>query len=576
MTDRFGKLAAAGGVPGLLLASVAPVVVAAPLIVTFTAHAQEVVQALPDPASAQLAEALRILSRSPNSLPALIDAARASLQLNDVDAAEGFIDRARAIAPQDGAVLATQALLAVKRQQPAEAIELFDRAAAAGEPIDRFAAEHGLAYDLAGQGAQAQQRYRVALAQGDDAEVTRRLSLSQAISGDQSGSEATLLPLLQRRDIAAYRTRAFALAILGREDEAVSIAEAMLPARLALRMAPYLRNMRSLSPQQQAAAGILGVFPAVARMGQEGPLLTRRADLPATPAPSSQADARLVPSGQPLGQQVASGATSREAVLGADEELPAIAAAPPSPSVLPPPPPSPAPPPPAPSAEPVVVAVLDVPADVPAPQAQAPALAPAPVQAPSGQPQSALAQTVQSQTAPSQAGAPSAVQQPDTPLAFQPESQPVVEPEAPATLEEAFAGFTLPANAPAAAATAAGAVDLTRITIRREQRPPPPPPPAPPPPPPPPRHPSRIWVQVGTGQNVDAFRFDWRRMTRTAGTLLNGREPYRARWGQTNRLLVGPFASVAEANRMVTQLEEKGIDAFRFTSSLGEEVAELN
>jgi Flp pilus assembly protein TadD len=568
MTDRFGKRAAAGSVPGLLLASVAPAIVVAPLTVTFAAHAQEVVQALPDPASGQLAGALRILSRSPNSLPALIDAARASLQLNDADAAEGFVDRARAIAPQDGAVLATQALLAVKRQQPAEAIDLFAQAAAAGEPIDRFAAEHGLAYDLAGQGALAQQRYRVALAQADDAEVTRRLSLSQAISGDQSGSEATLLPLLQRRDIAAYRTRAFALAILGREDEAVSIAEAMLPARLALRMAPYLRTMRSLSPQQQAAAGILGVFPAVARMGQEGPLLTRRADLPATPAPSSQADARLVPSGQPLGQQAASAAPS-----GADEELPAIAAAPSSPSVLPPPPP-PAPPSPAPSSQPVVVAVLDVPADVPAPQTQAPA--PAPQQAPSGQPQSALAQTVQSQTAPSQPVTLPAVQQPDTPLAFRPESQPVVEPEVPATLEEAFAGFTLPDNAPTATATAAGAVDLTRITIRREQRPPPPPPPAPPPPPPPPRHPSRIWVQVGTGQNVDAFRFDWRRMTRTAGTLLNGREPHRARWGQTNRLLVGPFASVAEANRMVTQLEEKGIDAFRFTSSQGEEVVELN
>ena len=116
MTDRFGKRAAAGSVPGLLLASVAPAIVVAPLTVTFAAHAQEVVQALPDPASGQLAEALRILSRSPNSLPALIDAARASLQLNDGDAAEGFIDRARAIAPQDGAVLATQALLAVKRQ----------------------------------------------------------------------------------------------------------------------------------------------------------------------------------------------------------------------------------------------------------------------------------------------------------------------------------------------------------------------------------------------------------------------------------------------------------------------------
>lgn len=81
---------------------------------------------------------------------------------------------------------------------------------------------------------------------------------------------------------------------------------------------------------------------------------------------------------------------------------------------------------------------------------------------------------------------------------------------------------------------------------------------------------------MGTGQNIDAFRFDWRRMVRTAGALLNGREPYRARWGQTNRLLVGPFPNDRAANAFVTDLEEKGIDAFRFTSSAGEEVVPLN
>ena len=93
---------------------------------------------------------------------------------------------------------------------------------------------------------------------------------------------------------------------------------------------------------------------------------------------------------------------------------------------------------------------------------------------------------------------------------------------------------------------------------------------------PPPRHPSRIWVQVATGQDIAAFRFDWRRMVREADGLLDRREPHRARWGQTNRLLVGPFASTREANQFVTQLGEKGIDAFRFTSSAGEEVVALN
>ena len=65
-------------------------------------------------------------------------------------------------------------------------------------------------------------------------------------------------------------------------------------------------------------------------------------------------------------------------------------------------------------------------------------------------------------------------------------------------------------------------------------------------------------------------------MTRANAALFNGREPFRARWGQTNRLLTGPFDSVAAANRFVTQLEAEGIDAFRFTSAVGEEVAPLN
>lgn len=482
-----------------------------------SSQAQEVVQQLPNPASATLNEALRQLSRNPASLPALVSAGRASIALDDIDAAEGFFARARAVAPADGGVLAGMAVLAVRRLDAAGALDLFARARDAGADIDADAADHGLAFDLAGRNSEAQQRYGVALARasGGDAEIERRLALSYAIAGDGAASEATLLPLLQRRDVAAYRTRAFALAILGREEEAVSIAEAMLPARIARRMDPYLRNMGQLTAGQQAAAANLGVFPSSAEIGRESPQLARRIDLPEAPAPSGTSDARLIPGGEPLGPaQPASQPATQPAAAAtvASAELP-----------------------------PVVIRTVD-----PAPVAQE-------VPAPSF----SLAEA-------------NPVTSPPTPSSPAPAA---IVPVEEVSLAEAFAGFTLPEDDRAVAAPA-GAIDMATFQPRREVRPPPPPPPPPPPAPPP--HPSRIWVQVATGQDVAAFRFDWRRLVRASEGVLDGREPHRARWGQTNRLLVGPFASTREANQFVTRLGEKGIDAFRFTSAAGEQVVRLD
>ena len=71
------------------------------------------------------------------------------------------------------------------------------------------------------------------LAKEMDDEVLRRFALSYAIAGDRKQSEAILNPLLLRQDKAAWRTRAFSLAILGQVDEAVSIANSTLPPSLA-------------------------------------------------------------------------------------------------------------------------------------------------------------------------------------------------------------------------------------------------------------------------------------------------------------------------------------------------------
>jgi hypothetical protein len=134
-------------------------------------------------------------------------------------------------------------------------------------------------------------------------------------------------------------------------------------------------------------------------------------------------------------------------------------------------------------------------------------------------------------------------------------------------LSVAFADFSLPARP----TVAEGAVDITLITPRREA----PPAPARAAPPPRPVIPSRHWVQVATGRNTNALEFDWRRIKREAGGLLDRPTPHVASWGQTNRLVAGPFASAREADQLVARLKEKEVDSFRFTSAQGEEVKPL-
>lgn len=90
-----------------------------------------------------------------------------------------------------------------------------------------------------------------------------------------------------------------------------------------------------------------------------------------------------------------------------------------------------------------------------------------------------------------------------------------------------------------------------------------------------PAHPSRIWVQVATGRDRDALRFDWRRIARQAGDTLQGKRGHVAAWGDRSRLLAGPFDSAAAARAAVTALKERQLDTLVFTSSAGEEVTPI-
>jgi Flp pilus assembly protein TadD len=368
--------------------------------------AQAVVQPVPPPALGELQAALRVLSREPQNQAALLRAAKASIELDDIAAAQGYLRRAEAVNPANGDVSAGLAAIALRQGDPIAAIRLFAQAETQGALMTPYASDRGLALDLVGSNVAAQGFYRQALQFANDPETVRRLALSQAMSGDERSSEATLLPLLQRSDLAAYRTRAFALAIVGKGDEAVSIAQTMLPATLSNRMAPYLRYMPRLTRAQQAAAANLGRFPPAAEIGRDSPEIAAIAgqDLP-PPAAGRGADSRLEPAGEPLGAGNRQNRRQRardQAQPPGDERVP-------------------------------IGRVAEV---TTTPIASPPAAGPAP------EPSLPVAQ----------------------PLASVPEAADA--PPSQASLAEAFADFSLP---PGDVRPAAGAVDITRIDPPRER-----------------------------------------------------------------------------------------------------------
>jgi hypothetical protein len=526
MYDRVMKVAAARAVSGALVTAAA---VASPFAPSVAA--QEIVQTLPPPAAGELGAAMRRLAQKPTDLEALLRAGNASLALRDIGAAAGFFARAAAVAPNDARVLVGQGRVALEQRRPVDALRTFALAEQAGARAQDMAADRALAYDLVGDNAAAQALYRSILAVREDEEVRRRLALSLAISGNRSEFERTLYPLLKAEDRQAFRTRAFGLAILGLTDDAVGIADAMMPTDLALRMAPYLRYMPRLTKAQQAAAGNLGAFPAASEIGRDS------ADIAGYAAAGSRiaarANASLTPSGAALGPRTAQ---------------PAQPAAPPL-------------------------------------AAQARSARPAPVRAAPAQAQSAPPAPVAATAVASRDAAGPAVI-----VAAAPPAEQATPREEPAriSLAEAFADL---GPAPAVrSAPAAGAVDVARLAAaraaeeakakreaeakakaRREAEA---------------REakakaekaardaePARYWVQVGVGRNVDAFAFDWRRLARQADGALDGKGPWSAKYGATNRMLAGPYPSEAAAQAAIRQLRAKDIEALPFKSAQGEKVS---
>ncbi|NQX93451.1 MAG: tetratricopeptide repeat protein [Erythrobacter sp.] len=423
-----------------------------------------VVQPLPPQDTQRLNRALVELAKEPKSVPKLLEAGNAALAVNDLDAALGFFRRLTEIEPENEPATLGLARVYLRSGRPVRALLYFDAAQSRGAGPLAIGSDQALTYDMLGDQATAQFEYsRVIKASPKDDEARRRLAISYAISGNRSGFEATLRPLIDRRDFAAFRARTFGLAIVGEQDRAAAIADAVMPRNLAQRITPYLKFMPRLTRAQQAAAANLGVFPKAADIGRD--------------APGVVAYMRRFPDPQPSQPELASAAPT-----GVDERL--------------------------------------APTGTPLDQAENP---------PSSGPSQTDAQAE------------------------------------PARVADAFDDRGQPQADSSLSGPDKDAVDIAAIDVPREA----------PPEPEPPKNPSRFWVQLATGRDLEALGFDWRRIRRKAPDLLRPYTAHTVPWGQANRLLAGPLESRQQARQLINALNRKGLDSFGYTSPEGAEIQEL-
>lgn len=508
-----------------------------------------------------LASALGRIAANANDSTALLDAGRASIALEDYRAALGFLLRAERAAPRDGAVKAALGSAMVHLENPTRALDYFGEAQLLGAPERTLLADRGLARDLLGQQDAAQRDYQLALSIGSDDELVRRYALSLGISGDIERAVQLLTPQLRAQNRAAWRSRAMILAMNGRDKEATDIVNATMPPALAQGILPYLVQMDRLNPAQQAAAAHFGRFPS----GELGPRRAAVQVAAATPAPTPAPAAR-----QP--------AQSRRDRTNPPPARTATTTAPPTRAATnsaPPARPMPAPTP-APTPTPVQVA-----AAVPVPPSPAPAPTPTPVPSPTpaAAPVGVAANRDMGPVGPGFSIAD-----------VGPQPAPAAASPAPlASLAEIAGSIEIPAEELARPDNALGADVLARLqadkrkaeaaeAARREKeeaaakakaeaeakakeeadrkK----------------ANPARIWVQIATGANLKALAFDYNRFAKRNAELFKGKSGSTAEWGQTRRLLVGPFKDRKTAQDWLADYKKAEGDGFLFNSEAGETV----
>ncbi|HEU0134939.1 MAG TPA: SPOR domain-containing protein, partial [Allosphingosinicella sp.] len=470
-----------------------------------------------------------------------------------------------------------------------------------------------------------------------DPEVTRRLALSLAISGEREPALRLLEDQLLVRDRSAERARALVLALTGDSAGAARAVQAAMPGQAGA-MSPFLARLPSLSQAERALAVHLGVFPndgrtpppntyaandfasAVTSAGRPDPSrpslgrqpspaepasssTRRRPAAESTAAPSSLAGVVRATTARPRQEQSVAAATPRKSasresaspgfVSGNSawswsrgleprtaRRKPEDSPKPATPKAEPREAPrqalaaaSPAPSTLAPSTPAQSVPAQSEPVPVPVTPAPAQALPAAP---PASAPASALAQ---------------AEPQPQSPPEVQPQPEGRALPE-PQTLPAEFsiAAAQPPAPPPQAEGVPAGSrlADLSAALADIDE-----PKPArsrtetakPKPaaaaaaaakkPKAEPADPSRAWVQIAVGSAKGALPREYARLKAKAPKLLGAHAAWTAPLNSTNRLLVGPFANAKEAQSFVNQLKTEDLDGFAWTSPAGQKVEKL-
>ena len=567
-----------------------------------------------------LSSALARIAANSNDGPALLDAGRASIELEDYRAALGFLTRAEKANPRDGAVKAAMGSAMVHMENPTRALDYFGEAQLLGAPERIFLADRGLARDLLGQQDAAQRDYQLALSLAPNDETLRRYALSLGIAGEADRGVQLLSGQLRAQDRGAWRLRAMILAINGRNGEATEIVNATMPPQLAQNILPYLTQMDRLNPAQQAAAAHFGRFPSGNLGPPRGAVQVAAATPPpaATPAakkPAAKPDRRSTERDRARGTLTPATATPPPVSVRRQPDPTPPAATPPRQAVAsaapvrPTPTPTPASRPTAPAATlpPTTPAVAEQ-----TPAASLPAATPAPIGvavrdggpvgpgfsiSDIGQPSTpAVATPAPAPSTPPAATTPQpvAVAAADTPppptSAVSPAPTFAPTPAAPlASLADIVGSLEIPAEEMAASSDAVDAATLAKLRDDKrkaeaaaeakrvkddaaakakaeadakakaevaEKK----------------ANPARLWVQIATGANAKALALDYGKFAKKNAALFKGKAGASTEWGRTRRLLVGPFPNKKAADTWLADYKKAGGDGFLFNSDAGQEV----
>jgi tetratricopeptide (TPR) repeat protein len=532
---------------------------------------------------AALSRHVRILASEPRNFAALIGAGRAALDVGDLNAAIGFFGRAQEANANAPDPLIGLGAAALQMDDVPGALDYFGQAARLGATPQALSLDRGMARDLVGDLPGAQSDYRLALNGASSDEARRRLALSLAIGRDKAGALATLQPLLQRRDVAAQRTRAFCLALTGDVIGAATAIEAVMPGGSA-RFAPFFRYLPNLSTIEKAKAVHLGLFPEdaatrVAAVSVTGPRPVTdppRVAVNTTPTLSSRGRAQT-PARKPAPAVTRPSSDGESTRRTLDQQLTERALA--SPRRTPARAKPVAQPPSASSTSAPVIAAPVRPSSPPAaivPPAATFAL-------PSQSEPSASSFTLPSQAAAEPVAAISepagTTAEPLVPVATAASAptEPSPAAEAPLDGEQRLSGIdtllaSLPETPPPVAKVAVrstGKVDARKAADRKkadevakakaaaEKK----------------KKeeaarlgtPGTYWVQLAGGTNKDRMPTEYKRLAAKAGTLLKRRSGYVTIGKDYFRLLVGPFDSREESVEFNRKLDKQGVDGFSWT-----------